>query len=119
LWNYKKIILATIVVIVAAYFLVPYFNQRMNEILWLFGKQKPSYLANSFDDRKLIWNNDLNCLHNYLLTCAGPGSLYTTFKMHWFFYSLSIGRNFGYYDTHNEYLWQWLAFGITGMLVFC
>ena len=118
LYRCKAIFAGTLIVIAAVYLFVPFFRQRVAELSGFFGKSKTeNVIDNSVAMRKLIWHTDMDMLHHYWLTGAGPGRLFPLLKQRYFFYSLANGEVIGPYDPHNEYLYDWLSLGIAGILL--
>ncbi len=72
---------------------------------------------NSVNIRKLIWETDTNMLKNYWLTGTGPGRMLDLLHQRYFFQSIYRGYWVGYFDPHNQYFYEWLCFGIAGIVV--
>lgn len=117
--KYKAAIFGALAAMVATAFAIPFFRQRMGEMLNLFGKGNTESAANnSVAVRKLIWHIDTDLIARHWLKGVGPGRLLHVLHERYFFFSLSNGFPVGYYDPHNEYFSQWLAFGVLGILLF-
>ena len=101
-------------IVVVAYFFVPFIGQRINELL--VTNSNSDVHNNSVNERKMILETDLSLLKQYWLTGVGPGRLKELLDLKYFFYSISHNFTSQYYDPHNEYLWQWLSFGIIGFV---
>ncbi len=98
---------------------VPFFRQRVAELFTVGdGASASNVHANSVKERQVIWNTDLAVLHQdgVMLMGVGPGRLQQRLNQVYFWRSLNDGATFGYFDPHNEYMWQWLSFGIAGVL---
>jgi O-antigen ligase len=106
---------ATIAGIVATALSIPFFRQRMAEMLP--GHNAGQITDNSISVRKLIWHMDTTLVRRHWLTGIGPGRLMHELQQQYFFYSLSHNYFTGYYDPHNQYFFEWISFGITGLLV--
>lgn len=116
LYKYKLMFAGLAASVLAVYFFVPFFRQRMAEMLG--GHKAGSVVDNSVSMRKLIFNTDVWMLKRYWLTGVGPGRMLHMLHEHYFFYSISNSiKDLGYYDPHNEYFGQWLSFGILGLLL--
>ena len=116
LYKYKLLFAGLATSVLAVYFFVPFFRQRLAEMLG--GQSAGSVVDNSVSMRKLIFNTDIWMLKRYWLTGVGPGRMLQMLHEHYFFYSISNGiKDLGYYDPHNEYFGQWLSFGILGLLL--
>ncbi len=72
---------------------------------------------NSVNIRKLIWATDTNMLEHYWLTGIGPGRMLDLLHYRYFFHSIYSGYWLGYFDPHNQYLYDWLTFGIIGIVL--
>jgi O-antigen ligase len=96
---------------------IPFIRQRIGEMAGLSGKVQGSVTDNSIYVRKMIWSVDSGMLQHYWLTGCGPGRLMHLLKMRYFFHSVYYGYNVSAYDPHNEYFYNWLSFGLAGLLV--
>ena len=97
-------------------FFIPFIGQRVGELFVFGAKQNQTVDANnSIFIRKLIWGTDINMLKHYWLTGMGPARLTRLLDYRYFFYSIEHTISIGYYDPHNEYLWEWLSFGVAGI----
>jgi len=119
LWLYKAPIAIAAVAVIAACFFIPFIGQRISEVFSYFGHGKATNVAdNSMHVRALIWDVDTGLLRHYWLTGTGPGQMLYRLHDHYFIYSLLHNFNVGFYDPHNEYFYEWLCFGITGIVLF-
>ena len=119
LMQYKWIFVGILAVVVLSYLFVPFVSQRVNEMGGFSGTSlKRDVTDNSIHERKVILSVDMGMLHQYWLGGTGPGRLMHQLKLRYYFYSLYYGRDFGVFDPHDEYLYQWLSFGIFGFLLF-
>lgn len=118
LHEFKWVFAAFAGFMVAAYAFVPFFRQRLGEALQFsgFGKQGSS-ADNSFYDRKMIFNTDMDILRRYWQGGVGPGALQRRLNERFFFHSIRWERPVGYFDPHNQYLSVWLSFGVVGIAV--
>ncbi len=118
LYRYKAAIAGSAGVAVVAAFAIPFFRQRMAELLHLFDKKDAANAEfNSVYVRKLIWEFETSVARQYFWTGVGPGRVLRALQEHFFFFSLSHSFNVGYYDPHSEYFTELLSFGICGLLL--
>ncbi len=118
LYRYKYVFVFGFALALSAYFFVPMVNQRVNEMAGLFSKHKPANIMdNSVYVRKMIWNTDKAAISDYWLTGVGPGRLMQVLAQRYCFHSIFYVYNVNAYDPHNEYIYQWLSFGILGLLL--
>jgi O-antigen ligase len=103
--------------IVLSYVSIPYFRQRVQEVI-LFSLGKQTTDTNSMDYRSLIWQIDWNLLRENWLFGLGPVNLERSMTRSFQYLSFLSGKELGHYNTHNEYLNQWLSFGILGIITF-
>jgi len=103
--------------ILITWLFLPFSLQRMGELSALV-QQGGAVAQNSISMRKLIWTIDIDLLEKHWLLGTGPGQLPFHLLQQYYFYSLLLRFPLGLYDTHNEYLNQWLSFGLAGLLVF-
>ncbi len=108
-----------IVAIAAALWFIPFFGQRMGEVLQFTGitKNSTNTTDNSMHIRKLVWDTDVHLLHQHWVSGVGPAALRHILTVRYFFYSIANGFFVGYYDPHNQYMYDWLSFGLAGILV--
>ncbi len=117
--QYKWPLAGTILLVVLSYLLLPSVSQRINEMfLHSTATGNGNFADNSVNERKMIWNVDTGMLSHYWLAGCGPGRLLHLLKVRYLFYSLQFGRDVNSFDPHNEYLYQWLSFGIIGIIAF-
>ncbi len=101
----------------AAWVFIPFFRQRAAEMLGMFQSDSgKAVVENSVHARKLIWQTDITMLQHYWLTGVGPGRTLELLNQRYFFNSLHRGFWVGYFDPHNQYLSDWLSFGIIGIV---
>ena len=118
LFRYKWLLGGMLVAVVAVCFFIPFIGQRVGEMLALFGKAKPANVTdNSIYTREMIWRVDTGLIKQYWLTGIGPAHLLRYLDYHYFFYSVTHGYSVDYFDPHNEYFWEWISFGIIGIIV--
>jgi O-antigen ligase len=105
--------------LVAMCFFIPFIGQRVKEVFSFMGVGKPGNATdNSVYVRKLILDEDTRLLKENWLTGVGPAKVNYLLNQRYFFYSLNHNFNISRYDPHNEYLSEWLSFGIAGILLF-
>lgn len=117
----RKIIvsIALLISIFITILFIPFSMQRIAEIGQMshIGQGK-SLVDNSMDMRKLIWKIDKAALEENWLAGAGPGQIPAELGKQYFLYSLMIKYPLGVFDTHNQYINQWISFGLAGILLF-
>ena len=118
LYRHKALIVGLAACVVAACLFIPFIGQRVSEMLDFAGGRHGSAADNSVYVRQLIWHTDINMLHQHWLTGIGPGRIRHLLDERYFFYSIANRFWVGYYDPHNEYLFEWLSFGILGIVLF-
>lgn len=105
-------------ILAIAYFIVPFFRQRSAEV-WHFLTGTTAYgETNSMNFRELIWRIDWNLLQEHWLIGFGPARLQRELDAAFLHASILSGSPVGTYNTHCEYLNQWLSFGLLGLLLF-
>ncbi len=118
LYKLKWPFAALVAIVTGAYFFIPFFRQRAAEMLGLFRADTNANITqNSVNVRKLIFNTDASMLKHYWLTGTGPGRLLEALNQRYFFHSLYRGYWVGYFDPHNQFFYDWLSFGIAGILL--
>lgn len=100
------------------YLYLPVFNQRVNEVFRFFSQPVADLRNNSVEVRHLIFQIDMDLLRQHWVTGMGPAALNTEFMQRSWTASLLSGYPFPIYNTHNEYLNQWISFGLAGILIF-
>ena len=119
LLRYKWVFGGMLLVMIASYVFVPFVSQRLQEAVHFSGtSSNGNFAGNSVHERKMILGVDTDMLRHYWLTGVGPARLMTELKIHYFFHSLYYGRYVNFFDPHNEYLYQWLSFGLLGIVLF-
>ncbi|MCW3120955.1 MAG: hypothetical protein JWQ38_447 [Flavipsychrobacter sp.] len=117
--QYKTLIVGGLFAVIASGFAVPFFRQRMLEIVhFVQGGNGSATADNSLGERTLIFNTDMDMLRHYWLTGVGPGRVLTMLRERYFFHSITSQRFVGYFDPHNQYFAVWLSFGILGLGLF-
>lgn len=112
------LLLASLSVMVLSYFTIPFFYQRIHEVARLLSSDPGNAIDNSMVFRKVILQTDLNLLHQSWLTGMGPARLQQNLDMAYLYLSGVSGVPVSSYNTHNEYLNQWICFGMAGLLYF-
>jgi len=103
---------------VLAYGFIPSFQQRINEVLNYAGwRQLGGGTSNSMKYRHLIFDIDLKLLKKHWLGGLGPVELQQQLDLAFWHVSQLTGIPIGTFNTHNEYLNQWLSFGLIGLLL--
>lgn len=102
----------------AMYLFFPFVHQRINELLFFTQSNTHDVLNNSVGMRQFILKSDLLLLKEHWFFGLGPSQLQEQLNMIYFVSSLYTQQALGIYNTHNEYLNQWLSFGILGILLF-
>jgi len=118
LYRYRMLAAGVLLVVAAAWLFIPFVSQRINEAVQMAGNKSAAVADNSISARKLIWNTDIALLKKYWLTGIGPGRVYHTFQQRYLFYSLMNGPVDAIHDPHNEYIYEWLSFGLIGLVTF-
>lgn len=117
LFKHKMLLAGLFAAVASAWLFIPFVSQRINEMLQ-FGNGKTGNVANnSVYVRKQVWDVDMSLLKHYWLTGIGPGRIYETFMDRFLFYSLGSGVTISIHDPHNEYVYEWLSFGIIGIVL--
>lgn len=97
---------------------LPFIHTRLSELFILFGNPSATAGLNTVALRKVLLQLDFNLLKQHWLFGLGPVQLQAELNKQLWFYSSSIGIPVGSYNTHNEYLNQWLCFGLAGISIF-
>jgi hypothetical protein len=115
----KRIMAASILLVFAlAYIGLPFFHERLQEITLFLGGQHHNPVTNSIDMRHQIVAIDWQLLKSHWLWGLGPANLEQHLNLLWFVSSYYAQQMLGVYNTHNEYVNQWLSFGLFGFLFF-
>ncbi|MCD6011979.1 MAG: hypothetical protein K0Q79_1841 [Flavipsychrobacter sp.] len=113
--TYTVLFIGLIAVAVLAYAFIPFIGQRMNEMITLLSSSsKASLTDNSVAARKAIWDIDVELVKQHWLTGVGPGRISAVMEAGSHEKALPVI----YEDPHNEYVYEWLCFGIAGILIF-
>jgi O-antigen ligase len=118
LYRYKAVLAGTVAVVAAAWLFIPFVSQRVNEMLQAGAGRTGSVADNSVYARQQIWHVDMDLLRQHWLTGIGPGRIYETFLNQMLYYSLGNGTVLNIHDPHNEYVYEWLSFGVLGIILF-
>lgn len=116
--QYKWVFIGGVLLVALSYLFIPFVSQRVNEMAGMSTNLRQNVTDNSIHERKMILATDLDMLRHYWLTGCGPGRLRHLLRIRYLFYSLYYGRDVGAFDPHNEYLYQWISFGIVGIVLF-
>lgn len=116
---HKMILFASsLAVLTLLFFLIPFFHQRIGEVLSFMTGQPGSAVENSMIFRRMILDIDLRILHDSWLLGIGPARLQQNLDMAYALIWNITGVPVKSYNTHNEYLNQWICFGLGGLLFF-
>jgi O-antigen ligase len=119
LWQYKWVFAGMLLVLVVSYLFVPFVGQRVQEMVGQPGHTDAgNVISNSIYARKMIWSVDTTLLRHYWLAGCGPGRIMYLLHIRYLFYSLQYGFDTMAYDPHNEYFYQWISFGLVGIVLF-
>ncbi len=113
--RYRLLFAGLILTAAAACIFIPFIGQRMGEIVQYFkAKEQGNLTDNSVLARKAIWDMDIALVKQHWLTGIGPGRVQPVMEAE------SAARSIPtpYHDPHNEYVYEWLCFGIAGIVVF-
>ncbi|GAB3924643.1 O-antigen ligase family protein [Larkinella terrae] len=97
---------------------IPFSSQRVGELSALVtAKPNDNPNANSIQMRQVIWSVDLDVLKKNWLTGVGPGGIDPALEARYKDYSRMFHVTLEPHDTHNEYINQWLCFGLAGIVL--
>lgn len=114
-----QVSIAFAMALLIAILLLPFSLQRMEEItVFSSSSITKTVVDNSINMRQLIWKIDVGLLKKYWLLGCGAGQLQIVLLALYNYYSSVMGIRLGCYDTHNEYLHQWISFGLLGFIIF-
>ncbi|WP_421828736.1 O-antigen ligase family protein [Larkinella sp.] len=95
---------------------IPFSGQRIGEFSALINaKPTDNPNANSVQMRQVIWSVDLDMLKEHWVAGLGPGYVDQALRAQYEVYSKRFNIPLVAYDTHNEYINQWLSFGLIGI----
>lgn len=118
LGKYKWAFIGCALLMAIGWFKIPFVSQRVLEMITpAAGKAVGNVIDNSILARKLILTVDTEVLKDYWLTGTGPGRMLYVLKTHFLFHSIYYGFNTNSYDPHNAYFYEWISFGILGLMV--
>lgn len=118
LHRYRLMMIAVCGLTLISVVAVPFVRQRLMEVADIFnGQQHGLVIENSVDTRKLVWQTDLHMLSHHWFSGVGPGRVLPDLRERYFFASLQRGYWVGYFDPHSQYFWEWLSFGLVGILL--
>lgn len=119
LLRYKFQIAAAIAALAVALYFIPFFGQRITEVLQFagIGRHGGGVTDNSMYVRQIIWNTDVHMLKQYWGRGVGPAMLQHLLNTRYFFQSISRQFYVGFFDPHNQYISEWLSFGLVGIIV--
>ncbi|GBL34576.1 hypothetical protein EMGBS15_01710 [Filimonas sp.] len=100
------------------YFIFPFVQQRIDEVFLFTMGDAPDVINNSVDMRHLILDIDLGLLKQHWLFGLGPTGLQQQLDLLLYVSSIYAGHALGSFNAHNEYLNQWLSFGLFGFMLF-
>ncbi|MFD1143788.1 O-antigen ligase family protein [Larkinella insperata] len=98
---------------------IPFSSQRIGEFsAVLDAKPNDNPMDNSVQMRQVILSVDLDVLAQNWVTGLGPGGVDPALKAKYEEYARRLNVPLEAFDTHNEYLNQWLSFGLIGITLF-
>ncbi len=103
---------------IVSWFSIPFFQDRMIEVTEFVHKKQEVRIESSMEVRSLIFKTDIELLKNHWLIGLGPAQLEAKLNTCFFIYSMYLKKSIGSYNTHNEWLNQWLCFGLAGIIYF-
>jgi O-antigen ligase len=113
--RYRLLFAGLILTAAAACIFIPFIGQRMGEMVQYFkAKEQGNLTDNSVLARKAIWDMDIALVKQHWLSGIGPGRVQPVMEAE----SAARGIPTAYHDPHNEYVYQWLCFGIAGIVIF-
>ncbi len=118
LLRYKMLIFGLVAAVAAACYFIPFIGQRIHEIFQFAAADKTGNVTNnSVYVRQMIWNTETDLLKQHWLTGVGPGRMLHMLNERYFFYSIAHNIPVGYFDPHDQYISDWLSFGILGIVL--
>lgn len=112
--RYRMVFFGLVVTALLAWAFVPFIGQRIAEMTEVFGEQEQAGVVdNSVAARKAIWHMDVALVKSHWLTGVGAGRITDALMQA----SADNGLPIIYEDPHNEYVYQWLYFGVAGLLL--
>ncbi|MGV3557206.1 O-antigen ligase family protein [Larkinella arboricola] len=113
-------VLAVLLISLSIAFLsIPFSSQRVGEFsAVLDAKPNDNPMDNSVQMRQVILSVDLDVLAQNWLVGLGPGGVDPALKVKYEEYARRLNVPLEAFDTHNEYLNQWLSFGLVGIALF-
>ncbi|MBL7767197.1 MAG: O-antigen ligase family protein [Chitinophagaceae bacterium] len=117
---FKKFMLLALgsMVMIFCYLSIPFLHERVNEIYLSLFADSNFVKNNSVEVRSLIFKTDLALLRDHWLWGIGPVELRKKLNFSMAVYSMYAQRPLGVYNTHNEFLNQWICFGLPGFMSF-
>ncbi len=120
-WTIHKkvaVMIGACVVVALFFYGVPFFQQRIGEMIQFMRGETGNAIDNSVVFRKMILEIDLRLLAEHWLMGMGPAGLQQSLDLaYWHIFRLT-GMPIKSYNTHNEWLNQWLCFGLPGLFYF-
>jgi len=118
----KKVKLSIIGILILCFsisvMILPFLQQRLLELKSGLSSDQTSALENSVRFRQLILQIDLNLLKENWLFGIGPVQLQHQLDMAYAHAATISHIKINSYNTHNEYLNQWISFGLLGFIYF-
>ena len=116
----KKVglISGAIIFFTIAWWQLPMFHDRVQEVFEYATLKGSTHGGTSMEMRQLIFQTDMALLKENWLYGLGPFALEEKMNQAFYLFSLMHQQSFGFYNTHNEYINQWLCFGVVGILYF-
>jgi len=98
---------------------IPFTRQRLAELSGFINTASDrDPINNSINMRQIILDIDLKLLNDNWVTGLGPGYLDDVLDSEYKDYSHKLHLSLDTFNTHNEYLNQWLSFGLAGIVIF-
>ena len=113
------LIVVTACIAIPLCFVVPFTAQRIQEITqYAHHSNVGNAENNSMYARQMIWDADVSLLQDNWVRGVGPGRLQPMLDEKFEAYGKATNLTIAHYGCHNEYITQWLSFGLAGILVF-
>jgi len=98
---------------------VPFLGQRVHEMVQYANNKDTtaSVVTNSLYARQLIWKVNTSVLKDNWALGAGPGRVQSLMNVQYDKYYIPNHIPPVYYGPHNEYINEWLAFGLIGITI--
>ncbi|GAB3320869.1 hypothetical protein GCM10027299_14560 [Larkinella ripae] len=95
---------------------IPFSSQRIGEFSAVLNAEpNDNPMANSVQMRQVIFSVDLDVLKENWVAGLGPGGVDPALNARYDHYARKLNVPLETFDTHNEYINQWLSFGLIGI----